>query len=419
MTIFVSIAAYRDPELIPTIERCLSRARYPGDLRFGICWQHGEGEPPPPELDGGRMRVTAVPWRESRGACWARAQCMALYDGEDFFLQLDSHHHFAQDWDALLLDQAERSGSAKPVLSTYAAAYDPHAALPATDQPTVMRFGHFTPEGIVLFQFGVMPGWQRRAAPMRARFLSGHLLFAPGGFVEEVPYDPELYFIGEEITLAIRAFTHGYDLFHPAVHIAWHEYTRKGRSKHWDDHVAGRDVELPWHARDVASLAKVQQFLTQPQAGRHGCGDVRSFTQYQEYAGISFRRRTASPAARRGDEPAPPGPPRLAAARHWTVRLEVTPGRLVAEALDNPLFWYIGFHDVDGTELARDDAGRLEIKRLRDQNAGRIVIERHFTSDRQPERWTIWPTDRRGRWLPRFDGRLCRDGDSTQLQGAL
>jgi hypothetical protein len=36
-----------------------------------------------------------VPWSESRGVCWARSAIMELYAGEDYFLQLDSHHRFA------------------------------------------------------------------------------------------------------------------------------------------------------------------------------------------------------------------------------------------------------------------------------------------------------------------------------------
>ncbi len=103
MSIFVSIAAYRDPELVPTIRDCLNRARHPDDLRFGICWQHADDEAMPPEFADPRMRVIDVPWHESRGACWARSEIMQLWDGEDFFLQLDSHHRFVQDWDALLL----------------------------------------------------------------------------------------------------------------------------------------------------------------------------------------------------------------------------------------------------------------------------------------------------------------------------
>lgn len=421
MTIFVSIAAYRDPELTPTIEHCLARARWPGELRFGVCWQHGEGEAPPPALDGGRMRVRAVPWHESRGACWARAECMQLYEGEDFFLQLDSHHRFAQDWDAVLLDQAEKSGAARPVLSTYAAAFDPWAPLPPTDQPTVMKFHQFTAQGIPTFLFNAMPGWRGRAGPMRARFVSGHLLFAPGSFVADVPYDPELYFIGEEITLAVRAFTHGYDLFHPSEHVAWHEYTRKLRTKHWDDHLPGQGVDLPWHARDAASLAKVERFLIAPEPGRFGCGSARSFTEYENYAGICFASRYASRAAHRGDEPPLPPPPAAdrIEPRHWTVRLAIDPNALAAEALDNPLFWYVGFHDANGVEVLRDDASRHELSRLISEGSGRIRIERHFTSARPPARWTVWPTDRGGRWLSRIDGAVRRAEGETIMEGAI
>ncbi len=404
MTIFVSIAAYRDPELVPTIADALRRARYPDDLRFGVCWQHGDDEAPPPELGAGRMRVVDVPWRQSRGACWARAQVMKLWDGEDFFLQLDSHHRFADGWDALLLEQAERTGAAKPVLSTYASAYDPNAAAPEPGAATRMLFDRFTPQGVALFQWGAMPDGHASSAPRRARFVSAHLLFSLGRFVEDVPYDPELYFIGEEITLAVRAFTHGYDLFHPGVHVAWHEYTRRGRVKHWDDHRAGQGVEAPWHERDAVSLEKAQRFLVSPEVSRFGCGDVRSFRDYETYAGLDFRRRFASRAAREGHEPAPPRIPKRGPHQTWIARIELERSALPAEALSDPLFWYVGFHDGAGGEIARDDAGRQELRRLLSGGDARIVIERRFTSADPPARWTVWPTDRRGRWLDRIDG---------------
>lgn len=399
-TIFVSIAAYRDPELIPTIEDALAKARWPERLRFGICWQHGRNEPPPPTLDGDRMRVLDVPWRESRGACWARAECMKLYRGEDWFLQLDSHHRFAGHWDAVLLDQAARSGSAKPVITAYLPSYEPGRPTPATEAPTFMRFDRFTPEGITLYLFGAVAA-PPDGRPLRARFVSGHMLFAPGSFVRDVPYDPDLYFIGEEITLAIRAFTHGYDLFHPGRHVAWHEYTRKNRPKHWDDHQADRGVEKPWHDRDAASLAKCRQFLAAPEPGPFGIGAERSMAEYEDYSGVSFRRRIASRAARRGEEPAPPVP--RIPPEHWTVRLSLDRAALPPEAFEQPRFWYVGFHDAEGQEIARDDAARGELGVAMSRD-GAILIERQFESTRPPARWTVWPTDRRGRWLDRIDG---------------
>jgi hypothetical protein len=38
--IFVSIASYRDPELLPTLESLLSNAANPDDLTICIAWQY-------------------------------------------------------------------------------------------------------------------------------------------------------------------------------------------------------------------------------------------------------------------------------------------------------------------------------------------------------------------------------------------
>ena len=37
--IFIQIASYRDPQLIPTIEDCLQHADNPDNLVFGLCRQ--------------------------------------------------------------------------------------------------------------------------------------------------------------------------------------------------------------------------------------------------------------------------------------------------------------------------------------------------------------------------------------------
>ena len=42
-----SIASCRDPQLGPTIEDCLARARWPHRSRSGMCWQHGPEEKAP------------------------------------------------------------------------------------------------------------------------------------------------------------------------------------------------------------------------------------------------------------------------------------------------------------------------------------------------------------------------------------
>ncbi|AWK89888.1 GlcNAc-transferase family protein [Azospirillum thermophilum] len=407
MTIFISIAAYRDSELAPTIRDCLAQARDPLALRFGICWQHGDDEQPLPEFSDPRFRVIAVPWRESAGACWARAEIMRLWNGEDFFLQIDSHHRFAPHWDAVLLAQAALCGTSKPVLSTYVAAYDPIAGARQPAEPMQMEFDRFDEDGIPLFRSHAIAPAERARGPRRARFLSGHFLFAPGSFVRDVPYDPSLYFIGEEITLAIRAFTHGYELFHPSEHVLWHEYSRLYRTKHWDDHVAERGVPEPWHLRDRSSRTRVSRFLSQPDVGPFGCGTVRSFAGYEAYAGLDFRQRVAHPAALRGEEPPRCHPAsESTAARRWDLRIVLKRADLPAAALADPQFWYVGFHDDHGAEIHRSDADGPELRALVAGDSPEIVISRGFLSARPPTRWTVWPVSHSQGWLDKLVGAL-------------
>jgi hypothetical protein len=302
--IFISIAAYRDPELGPTIADCLAKATYPKSLAFGICWQHGADEKPPEEFSQCRLRLIGLDWRESKGACWARAEVMKLWDGEDWFLQIDSHHRFAQDWDALLLAEARATGAAKPLLTAGGAPYEPPAP-PPSGHPTRITFERFDDDGVV-YQGAAYLDETQKSRPMRARFLSAHFLFAPGRFVSEVPYDPELYFHGEEISLALRAFTHGYDLFHPSRHILWHHYGRLDRAKHWDDHQRAQGVTTEWFERDALSRQKLRRLFLEGEQGRFGCGTARSLAGYRAYAGLDFSALTITEEARRGDEPVAP-----------------------------------------------------------------------------------------------------------------
>lgn len=410
-TIFVSIAAYRDPQLGPTLDDCLAKARWPERLRFGICWQHGTDEEPLEHFADPAFRVIDVDWRESRGACWARAEIMSLWNGEQWFLQLDAHHRFVKDWDAILLEQAAASGSDNPVLTTYLGPFNPDDPSSAATEPMRMEFDRFTEDGIALFRPGAIPGASELPAPLRSRFLSAHFLFAPATFISEVPYDPELYFLGEEITLAVRAFTHGYDLFHPSKLIAWHEYTRNYRPKHWDDHTAANGVEIDWTQRDAPSRRSAGRLLTEAHRGRFGCGSARSVADYEAYAGVSFSRRRVQDYTRRHREP--PNPPAeegwAESVRDHTVGVVVSRVELLATDWKDAQFWYLGFHDADGEEIFRADAEREEIDRLLAGDSLVVTLARQFESGAPPASWTLMPYSATAGWLDRIGGELFGD----------
>ena len=419
MSIFVSIAAYRDPQLVPTLVDCLAKARHPDALRFGICWQHGPEEAPLPFVDDPRFAILDIDWRESRGACWARAAIMGLYDGEDHFLQLDSHHRFAQDWDVEALAQLERTGSAKPILTAYATAFRPDDPDSFGTEPMQMDFDRFTPEGIVLFRPSVIPGWRERDRPVRARFLSGHFLFAPGAFVREVPYDPRALLHGRGDHAAVRAYTHGWDFFHPTEILVWHEYTREYRPhKHWSDHRHENGVGTAWHERDASSKERVRRFLDAPFVGPLGCGAARTFADYEAYAGLSFRHRRAQEHTRqRLEPPNPPAPP------DWAERMVRYPMQL---SLDRALLpsearcWYVGFHDSNEAEIDREDADAEEVCALLAQPGPAVRIARTFESDREPASWTVWPYGDEGQWFDKIRGEVrIRPRPATTFVTAL
>ena len=177
------------------------------------------------------------------------------------------------------------------------------------DGPWRMEFAGFRENGIPETKIGRLPTNVARRAPIAARWVCGHMLFAPGSFVEDVPYDPEIYFGAEDVTVALRAFTHGYDLFHPAENILWHDYT-SGRRKHWDDHTTEERRRRPWYELREASFRRAARLVAEATVGRHGLGQRRTLEDYEAYAGISFRdRKVQDYTLLHGEPPNPPTDP--------------------------------------------------------------------------------------------------------------
>ena len=240
--IFIQIASYRDPELLPTLKDCIKNAEKPEDLIFGICRQfHPDDkfDDLKEYKDDKRFRIIEIPHDETKGTCWARNQIQQLYEGETYTLQLDSHHRFVKNWDTELKEMFHSLvdlGYQKPLLTAYIPSYNPRKdPEERVHEPWQMNFDRFIPEGAVFFMPSTIENFKELKYPVPARFYSAHFCFTWGKFSEEVQHDPEYYFHGEEISISARAYTHGYDLFHPHKVVVWHEYTRKGRTKQWDD----------------------------------------------------------------------------------------------------------------------------------------------------------------------------------------
>ena len=392
--IFVSIASYRDPQLVPTIADCLAKANDPEGLRFGICWQRDAADPLLPYLDDPRFRILDVDWRESRGACWARAEIQKLWQDEDWYLQVDSHCRFAQGWDEQMLRSVMQTGSAKPILSTYATGFTPSNNPGENEQlrndPQQIAIQAFTTDGLPQLKPApvVSLGWESR--PTRGRFLCGGFLFTIADFIEEVPYDPELYFMGEESAMTVRAFTHGYDIFHPARTIVWHDYVRADARRHWGDHTDTAAVRRPWSEIDTPSRKKVQRLLRGEHVGSHGLGAVRTLAEYEAYAGVSFQKcRSQTYTTQAKEPPNPPLPPDWVDQIYpWIAKVTISRSDLQENSFSEAHMWIVSIFDDQDTEIYRRDVSSTELEALRGDEP-EIIIVTEFTSGTLPKRWSL------------------------------
>jgi len=399
-SIFIQIASYRDPELIPTIDDLISNADNPDALTICIAHQHSE-EDKWDTLDkyanDGRFIIIDIPHTESQGACWARNQIQQHYNGEKYTLQLDSHHRFVKGWDTIcinMLEDLKSKGHKKPLLTSYISSYNPKND-PEDRQKTPwgMSFDKFTPEGIVFF----IPKHidNKVDEPIKARFYSAHFAFTVGQFCKEVQHDPNIYFHGEEITIAVRAYTHGYDLFHPHKIIAWHEYTREGRSKHWDDHKSWTYKNDLAHARTRLLLGIDGTACTpcnEKSLNGYNLGSERTLKDYETYAGIRFTDRSITEAC--SNNILPPGSKEDAFLPNFKQVFRFDPNHF---KLTDYRFAAFILKDAKGFELYRKDYHNFK------DMINNPIIEVNVNIS-TPKYWILWAYSETAEWAERLDG---------------
>lgn len=328
-TLFISIASYEDPLLWWTVDQAVSAAAHPERLRFGIVDQsraergptgaEPPGTPRPAPL-APEVRYTWVDSRYARGPCWARALAYSLSEGEDYLLQIDAHMAFDPGWDDRLvsdfLQLQERLGHDRLILSTYPLGFlledgvvRPEFEVEGTLALHVRKDRELSAEHPVLV-------FEAVGHPTGDALLGYHVgagcLFAPGRLFAEVPIDPWIYFHGEEQNIAVRAWTHGYDIVHPEAMPIRHLYKREGHRQvvHWTPEEDARR-RVRWQSLEARTKARMNALLYEGASlGAYGLGSRRSLRQFEEFSGIFYSRRHVDRARAQAIRPVPAAPAR-------------------------------------------------------------------------------------------------------------
>lgn len=298
--IFIQVAAYRDEDTPATLEDLISKAKHPERLHFGVFLQL-KPDDPDEWYELPKHPSVEIQWidaDDSQGACWARTQAQRMYSDERYWLQIDSHMRAVEDWDELLIDMWKSTDDPKAVLSAYPNGFKQPCELNMEGIP-LMEANKFNEHGLLVFeakQFHVTPD-----KPVPGAFVAGGYIFGPGQIIEEVPYDPDIYFYGEEISLAVRLFTHGYNVYNPNKNLLFHLYKKGGGAEptHWGDH-------SDWFKLNRKSIVRVHAIcgtlnvapksLNAAMEDLEGLenywrGDERTLEEFETMAGIDFKEQ--------------------------------------------------------------------------------------------------------------------------------
>ncbi|MFC1659681.1 GlcNAc-transferase family protein [Pseudomonadota bacterium] len=295
-TIFVQIASYRDHELQYTLQDLFKKAKRPENIFVGICHQYDMKsdedkrlfEVPFPRQE--QLRIDEVDYRESLGCCWARHRVQKLYKDEKWTLMIDAHTRFEPDWDEFLVSTIKKL-KPKTMLTAYAAAY--------TKQDLENYRGEYEKKdnlGAVYLFFdagtircnAILSVGDRTTAAFCA-----HAGFAAADIIKEIPYDPNLFFLGEEPNIAARAFTKGWELRLIDRNILYHFYNADDvkKEKKINTHAA-QDALSKKRTRHLFNMQKSNDPEVLQEIEKYGLGTKRTLRDYERFSGIDFRRKT-------------------------------------------------------------------------------------------------------------------------------
>jgi hypothetical protein len=307
MSIFISIASYQDPLLVSTIFSAYENAENKNDLIFSICDQSDNAIKVNEIKFSDQIHYDHVDPLFSKGPCWARHRAQSFFNEEDFFLQVDSHTQFAPKWDSIFTEKLEEISAnqkideyfKKPIITSYPRSFkvldfekglfelntgDKHTQVITYRKDSLFLKGSFSR------QIGIPT---KHTSITHAILLAAGCIFTKGAFVKEIPYDPNYYFYGEELSLAMRAFTHGYSFFHIPDVPLFHLYTDTSnipRKLHWDPEDDQRRV-VKWTELDKKSLNRLNDLFAGKVEEPLNLGKERSLEDYALISGIDLKNK--------------------------------------------------------------------------------------------------------------------------------
>jgi len=296
--IFISIASYRDPELINTVHSLITNASNPELLRIVVFEQNGTDDISIIDIyPEWQVLVLQTHYSNAKGPVWARAKIQEEYNDEEYYMQIDSHMRVIKNWDTILKHMLNLLPN--PSVLTQ---YPPEYKLENGNFDTnVIRSGlyiqGFGPrDGFTRIQSDIINSLNKRYYPYTSRAWSACFSFSKGSIIKDAPYDPSLYhlFFGEELDITLRLYTRGYYFFSPHKSVIFTLFKRSYRKTYWQD-ILSKEREKYEHD----SWQRIRDRIKGVNHGIYSIGTNRSVDDYKKFANIiSFEEQKLDPKAK-------------------------------------------------------------------------------------------------------------------------
>ncbi len=315
--ICVQIPSYKDIDVINTVNSLLVNAVNPDRIRIKIFFQDDDVDLLKQLQAISNVEVKQIPSCESQGLCYARYQCNLMMDDDtNFAMHIDSHMRCAKFWDVALILSWQLCNDDKAIVSQrpfdFSEFYDERL-----DSDIFIEKVHHYFMKLVYHEYSkdycnfllpkpltVYP--DSSITSRQSACISGGLVFGKSEIDVLVPSDSNMYFVADENSMAIRYWTHGFNIYSPDYYFVYHLYNRPATI---EQHL-GVSVDVGYNSVSVERYTLEQNRLrtlfglsceVDIDLGDFSLGSKRTLEQYERFCGVDFRNRIIKDYSIKGD----------------------------------------------------------------------------------------------------------------------
>ena len=227
------------------------------------------------------------------GLGYSRLMAHNFYDGEDYYLQIDSHTKMDKNWDEAIISDIKHYkslGIEKPLITTYPRNYwyeNGSVFLDTNNRVTQISF-YEKPEQFRSILIPSQTAVDNHTNNIFSNSVSGGSIFTIKDFITP---NQKIAFYGEEIMIAARAFTNGFDLLLPKNQYMYHLYYNHAKPKESLRRLLWQDFPQEFNAIDHISKNEIIRIFEENIIGKEELGSERSLDDFGIFAGLNFKTR--------------------------------------------------------------------------------------------------------------------------------